>query len=416
MNNVALSLDTQCAKNPALINLKKEDLANNDWLNVFTNASKFREFVNNSQTNNELWILSSDNIEAINLAAACKKDKPASTVCLISYDLSGSLKSRAKAAGIDSVLNVDSFIERFEANKRANDLLKNQSKAVTNIQKMNMNKVPNLSSSSGNTSKCFVLSILSASGGSGRSTVSVMSALLSQSYGLNTLLLDGDLQFGETSLLIGAKNPLTIDELIANPTKINNLKANGNIPAVLAPPSMPELAEKVLENFSSLLKLLKEKFDVIVINTSSFWNELQAILLENENKSLFLIDQRPSSIHSTKTAIDLCDRCGIATGSVLFALNRCSKKALFSSVDVSYALNNATVVEVVDGGLEVDECLSSGQALDLIQNQNPFAVSLWNILEDLLPKTNEQNDNLQVSRNMSRFGKNKKSKFGKRKK
>lgn len=99
-------------------------------------------------------------------------------------------------------------------------------------------------------------------------------------------------------------------------------------------------------------------------------------MLEKDSKSLFLIDQRASSINATKRAIDLCERCGIAVGSVLFAINKCSKQSLFSSIDVSCALKGSSVAEIMDGGMEVDEFLTTKSPLDLIRSKNSFAISL----------------------------------------
>lgn len=100
------------------------------------------------------------------------------------------------------------------------------------------------------------------------------------------------------------------------------------------------------------------------------------MLLERDSKSLFLVDQRPTSVNATKKALDLCNRCGIPTGSVIFAINRCSKHALFTSVDISYALQGAQVAEIMDGGIEVDEVMSAGIPFELLQSRNSFAVSI----------------------------------------
>ena len=100
------------------------------------------------------------------------------------------------------------------------------------------------------------------------------------------------------------------------------------------------------------------------------------MLLERDSKSLFLVDQRPTSVNATKRAMDLCNRCGIATGSVIFAINKCSKHALFSSIDISCALQGASVSEIMDGGIDVDEYLSAGAPFELLQSRNSFAVSI----------------------------------------
>lgn len=99
------------------------------------------------------------------------------------------------------------------------------------------------------------------------------------------------------------------------------------------------------------------------------------MLLERDSKSVFIVDQRPSSVSATKKAMGLCNRCGIPTNSVMFAVNRCSKRSLFSSVDISCALQVDQVAEILDGGLEVDENLSAATPIELMQSRNQFAVS-----------------------------------------
>lgn len=392
MKKILLSIDSECLDHPEYLNLKRDDLNNSDWLTVFTDANLMRKYINETNENFELWIISSDDIEAINLAAACKKDRKDCVVCLVSYDLTGSLRSRVEAAKIDSLLNIPSFNERFFALKQGyENKLNIKNNKLSDSKKIKITDIPASSSYEGVKNKAFVLSVLSASGGAGKSSVSAMSGVLAQASGFKTLIIDADLQFGEIATLLGVQDPLLIDNLISNNSLIGQLQPKNNLPCVLAPPSMPELAEKVMEQFPQVLENLRSIFDVIVVNTGSYWNEQHAILLERDSKSLFLVDQRPSSISATKTAMDLCDRCGIATGSVYFALNKCGKNCLFSSVDVSYALNGAPVGEIMDGGIDVDEALSSGSPLSLIKDKNSFAVSLWTILENFLPKNSTQN-------------------------
>lgn len=126
------------------------------------------------------------------------------------------------------------------------------------------------------------------------------------------------------------------------------------------------------------------------------------MLLERDSKSLFLVDQRATSVNATKKAMDLCNRCGIATGSVIFAINKCSKHALFTSIDISYALQGANVAEIMDGGIDVDEYLSSGAPIELLQSRNSFAVSIWAILESVLPKELLDNRKMDLDKKKSK--------------
>lgn len=394
---VVLSLDTKVYKNPNLINLDSSIL-NYEWLRIFTNAENFRSYISKSSQPLEVWVCSSDDIEAINLAAAVKKDRPDCVVCLVSYDFTGSLKSRANAAGIDTVINVESLAERISARDKSCSVDENAFETTNDFKLRN---VPQAIPQNNLRRKAFVLSVLSASGGAGKSSVAVMSAMLCHAAGFKTLIIDADFQFGDVDSLFGCEKVITIDELIENRGLVTQIKSINNLPSILGAPSFPELSEKVMHEFPAILETLKEIFDVIIINTGSYWSEQQALLLERDSKSLFLVDQRPTSVNSTKKAMDLCNRCGIATGSVIFAINKCSKHALFTSIDISCALQGGSVAEIIDGGIDVDEYLSSGTPFELLQTKNPFAVSIWAILESVLPKELLENRKVDLNKKRS---------------
>ena len=140
-----------------------------------------------------------------------------------------------------------------------------------------------------------------------------------------------------------------------------------------------------LHLLGKLLDQLLARFDVVVANTGAAWAEQHALLLERSSKALFLVDQRPSSLRACQHALDLCGRCGIATGPFLYAVNRCSKNALFTSIDVSCALRGAHVFELKDGGSEVEELLGAGLPFDLIEARNDLCASLERLLQGVLP-------------------------------
>ena len=237
----------------------------------------------------------------------------------------------------------------------------------------------------GSASRAFVLTVVSGSGGAGKSSVSAVGALIARSRGFRTLLLDCDLQFGDVAAMVGAKSPLAVDEALEHPDRLEQECAGGQALTVIAAPARLEAAEGVVQHLPSLMDFLVTRFDVIVVNTGATWAEQHAALLERSSAALFLVDQRVSSIRACQHALDLCARCGIATGPFRFALNRCAKGAPLSSADVSCALQGANVYELKDGGRDVEDYLSGGAAEDLLQTKNEFAKSLEYVLDQMLP-------------------------------
>ena len=230
----------------------------------------------------------------------------------------------------------------------------------------------------------YVLSVVSGSGGAGKSTVAVLAACLAARRGLRTLLVDADLQFGDAADLLGSSGAPTVDEVLADPGLLD-APADAGVPALVAAPHRLELAEALAAQLPRLLEEASARFDVVVVNTGASWSEGHALVIERSARTLFLVDQRASSVRACRHALELCARCGIATGSFLFLLNRCAKGVPFTSLDVSCALQGAPVRELRDGGPAVEELLGSGLAQTLASERNDLRESLGAVLDGLLP-------------------------------
>lgn len=234
--------------------------------------------------------------------------------------------------------------------------------------------------------KAFCLPVVSGSGGAGKSTVSVLSAYNASSRGLRTLLVDYDLQFGDAAFMAGAKSPLTLDDALGYPEKLEREVARGMPLTVVAAPSRLEAADEIARDIPAFLDRVSGWFDVVVANTGSTWADHHAVLLERSSAALFLVDQRMSSVRACRHALDLCARCGIASGPFKFALNKCAKGAPLTSSDVSNALQGTLVFELRDGGRDVEDCLSGGAIGDLVEMGNELYGSIDYIMGQLLPK------------------------------
>ena len=115
---VALCADEASMAHPELIGLADEQLFAQPWLRLFTSGSEIRTFLRHDRAVDEVWIVSCDDIEPINLAATIKDDRGDVRVCLVSFQGTGSLRSRASAANIDATLTRQAFVTRYAAFKR----------------------------------------------------------------------------------------------------------------------------------------------------------------------------------------------------------------------------------------------------------------------------------------------------------
>ncbi len=504
---VLLCADSESLRNPELVGLKGEDLASHKWLMLCSSASVARMLARDCDDLAEIWVISSDSMSGINLAAALKRERFQARVYLISNEKSGSLISRSRAAGIDSVLSQDAFLKAYysaketfggifrdpvsEAREFLSSVEKRSSKKEeshkespekqeqsffatsenTNlnthrevekdfdlaeargvddegktllVSKENQDKTEGKTSLAGdekteiiqtrtveksdsqsvcldvgtvseneasnafgaaktketrrilqssrypafsqklNENEGYVLTFLSGSGGCGKSTLSLMAGILAQNQGYRTLIFDADFQFGDLPYLMGSKAAMDVVDLFSHPEKIANLEPLDGLPALLCAPKKIEECEVVVEQLEEILSLVRKQFEVVVVNTGSFWTEEHTKLLEHSNQSVFVIDQRPSSVRACSHALELCARCGIAVQSFSYALNYCSKHAFLSAIDVSCALRGVRVFEIKHGGKEVGELFGAGIPLELLGRKNPFVESMNTFLVSTL--------------------------------
>lgn len=399
---VVLCVDEQTCRNPQMIGLGDEAILKQPWLRVYTRGAAARQAMRDASDASQAWVISCDDVEPINLAASMKADKPNAHICLVASDVCGSLLSRAHTAHIDEVLEFAAFIRRYADTKgslstaiqRPSNLNERPSVAVSLLDgdKTSVQAQPPVQASQEGLrlpnrapGKAFVMSIVSGSGGAGKSAVSALTALISCAAGNRTLLLDCDLQFGDMNYLVGTEGALGIDTALSHPEQLRTTLRSPNKLVVLSAPERLEAAEQVVSSLPKLLDEVSDWFDVIVVNTGASWAEQHAALLERSSAALFLVDQRVSSVRACKHALDLCARCGIAQGPFIFALNKCAKGSSLTTVDVSCALQGVPVFELKDGGRDVEECLSSGYASDLIGSRNEFVKSLEQMLDHVLP-------------------------------
>lgn len=406
---VALCADVACLQHPETLGLAGENLASQEWLRLFASAAEARRFLRDDRSVGEVWVASCDDVAPINLAATLKRDRSDRCVCLVAFEGTGSLKSRASAAGIDASFTRQAFLDRYaQCKRRALDVARSKDAAAREQALASLEPTTPRTAVPGEKGSAFVaqsvpdrtwaqdelpvrkragflLPVVSGSGGAGKSTVAALSALLAQRLGYRTLLLDFDLQFGDMPELLGVEGALAVDEVLAAPARIERLVPEGGLPALLAAPKRLEQSEAVIEHAPALLDALLARFDVVVCNTGAAWAEQHAVLLERSSKALFLIDQRASSLRACQHALDLCARCGIATGPFSFAVNRCAKNALFTSIDVSCALHGAPVVELAEGGRDVEELLGMGSPMELVSSRNALCQSIEEVLRAALP-------------------------------
>lgn len=400
-----LCAEEEVLAHPEMMGLEGERLDALEWVLCVHGAEECRSAAESLPDSVGVWIVSCDDMDAVNLAAALKRDDPDRNVSLVSFSPDGSLSSRASQAGIDGVLDEGAFKREFatwkammrgfvaaegpmrEGVRTVGEFAEDdpcdalEERAMPSLEA----SVPRMLSHAPDSAEARgkAIGILSASGGSGKSTVAALCAIRAVHLGLSAVIVDADLQFGDIACAFGVKDPLSADEALRRPDLVTSSVEGA--PAVVGPPASIEDAEAAAIALPALVRKLKARFDVVVINTGSFWTDVHAAILDCTDAVVFVLDQRSTSLKSTVRAVELCGRLGAATSSFSFLVNRYEESGLITIMDASCALHGAHVGVLPRAGREVEELFSSGCLIELTKERNALCDALAEAVDPLLP-------------------------------
>lgn len=231
-----------------------------------------------------------------------------------------------------------------------------------------------------------IVGFFSGRGGVGKSTVSLMTALLARQRGVRVALVDLDLQFGDLDYLAGKEpsNRIQRIELEQSYADIFSCPLSDDALALIIPPDQPEQGERYVSAIPSFLFGLAAQRDLVVVNTGSFWTDVHARIVQCCDHLAFLMDQRATSIEACKQVVDLCVRMQAPQARFVYLLNGCGRHASLTPMDVTLALGGVEVLGLADGGPLVDELLALGCPMELLTSGNAFVLALEALLDTLM--------------------------------
>lgn len=138
-----------------------------------------------------------------------------------------------------------------------------------------------------------VITVCSTKGGVGKTTVAVNLAVAYEKKFEKVAVVDLDLQFGDVAMFFDVKPKQTIYDWVKEDKEGKRIESymthlKGGI-SILAAPQRPEFAEVISgEDVRRAINILKQQFDVVIIDSSSHMNEIGLVALENSDDILLL--------------------------------------------------------------------------------------------------------------------------------
>jgi pilus assembly protein CpaE len=248
-----------------------------------------------------------------------------------------------------------------------------------------------------------VVTVFSPKGGTGKTvTASNLAAGLAK-QGRKTLLLDLDLQFGDAAIVMGIEPEKTIYDLVVAPGELDVEKLAGYTAKhpcgldILPAPLRPEDAELVTESkITRLLEVARERYEVIVVDTSPFFHGPMLATLDRTDELLVICGLDVPTLKNVRLAMQTLELLSFPTSRIRFVLNRANTKVGLSKREVESALKVEISVEIPsDRGVPIS--VNQGNPAVLADPGCDFSKALMALSRSLVTKPEAKRSKRRMS-------------------
>jgi pilus assembly protein CpaE len=199
-----------------------------------------------------------------------------------------------------------------------------------------------------------VLTVFSPKGGVGKTTIACgLATQIARGVGRRALLVDLDLQFGDVAIMMGLEPEKTVYDLVMTTGELDTEKLAGYVLShpsgvdVVPAPVRPEDAELVPEDrIARLLEVAKESYDVIVVDTPSFFQATTLATLDRTDRLLLVSTLDIPSVKNVKLTLQTLNLLHYPKDRISLVLNRVGGKTDLKKSEVEKALDLRVAFEL----------------------------------------------------------------------
>ena len=215
-----------------------------------------------------------------------------------------------------------------------------------------------------------VVVVFSPKGGSGCSTIAIITAISLADHNHKTILVDASLQFGDVAVMLNMK-PLTSvvdlstskdeldDDLISSVVQVHL----SGLDVLMAPPR-PEMADVVTtEHMVTLLARLTEIYEYIIVDTSSAINDTSLAIMDAANAILLIAQPNLPSLKNASRFINLTERLNYESRKIWLVINGVTDKQRISVKNITNTLRRPVIMTIPEDIVAVSAAANRGKPL-----------------------------------------------------
>jgi len=241
-----------------------------------------------------------------------------------------------------------------------------------------------------------VVSVFSTKGGVGKTVLSTnLGVALAQLLGLKTAIIDLDLQFGDVGIMLGLAPERTIVDVAAIIERLDADLLAGHMTRhesgvdVLLAPVRPEDAEQLTTGrIARILALLREMYDVVVIDTAATLDEVVLTALDNSDVVYALTMMDVASIKNMRISLQKLAQLGYDEKLVHVVLNRADSKVWLEPQEVERAVGSGIFARIPSDRV-VPRSVNKGRPVVLDEPKSDVAKAMVEIARSVAASTKE---------------------------
>jgi len=246
--------------------------------------------------------------------------------------------------------------------------------------------------------QAHTVTLLSARGGSGKSLLSTnLGVALAQRPGETTVLLDLNLEFGATAMMLDLRPVYTLRDIAdAVMNDVSDTEFDGMllrhssglrvVPAVAQPGDSELIPDGALPRIVDRLRRL---YDHVVVDGRPSFREFMLDLWENSDTLLIMCPPEVVSVLVTRSLLEAFGVINISPEKVLIILNNVAPKARLNSSQVERGLGSPTFT-VPYGGEQLYRSVDVGKSFVLEAPKEPFSVAIRKLADLLVSRAKDR--------------------------